>query len=88
MNQYVFYEKPYSHHFFGDATETLIVRDNIIVCHVRTWHDPSVVPGRNRVLSLLVSKPMSQRGKGWRKLTGFEAEQMLDVAEEWIEFFN
>jgi len=54
--------------FAGRAEEVLICKGDTIAAHVRTWDSSSVLD--DQFTGNLRGRPVSQRGSGWRKLTG------------------
>jgi hypothetical protein len=79
---YDIYSRPVRDNFVGGGLETLIVKDGIILEHVRGWDDESVY---DNFRGPLKGKLINQRGRGWRKLSGFEAENVQGWAGELVE---
>lgn len=69
---YDIYERRINSAFAGNGTLSLIVKDGIILAHVRAWDNPQVADDDFK--PALKGQPVARRGKGWRKLSGFEAE--------------
>lgn len=76
---YEIYEKKIESAFAGEGLETLIVKNNVVLAHCRGWDNPYVKDNWNHLAQPLVGKPISKRGKGWRKLMGFA----LENAQPW-----
>lgn len=73
------YERRIKDDFAGEGTESLVVKDNIIVAHVRGWDNPHVVDKNWK--GPLVGKKAGKRGDGWRKLRG----SALENAQAWAK---
>ncbi len=71
------YEKQIKSAFAGAGVQSLIVKDGIILAHVRGWDNPKVVD--NSFEPVLKGQPVNQRGAGWRRLSG----TTLDNAQGW-----
>ncbi len=74
------YVKKTFEHFAGDGAETIVVDDGVIVAHVRGWENPAVV--EEGWQPSLTGQPVNKRGKGFRKLRGFQLENSQCWAED------
>lgn len=74
---YTIYSKPINSPFAGPGVESLVVKNDTILAHVRGWDNPQVVD--DTFEPTLKGKPVSERGRGWRKLRG----EALENAQAW-----
>jgi hypothetical protein len=77
------YEKEFTDSFAGRGKEWLVVKAGTIKAHGLAWDDPSVDCDFD---DRLTGQPVSKRGKGWRKLTGFALENAQGWAVDMVEF--
>ena len=73
------YQKKIENSFAGSGNEYLIVGNGIIQAHGRAWDNLVVVDDNWR--PELTGRPVSGRGTGWKKLTGFD----LENAQPWAK---
>ena len=66
IDRYDIYEKEIKDAFAGAGIESLIVKDDTILTHVRGWGNPSVVDDDWQ--APLAGKPVKAKGRGWHKL--------------------
>ena len=71
------YEKKIQDLFAGAGVEMIVVRDGIIQAHTCGWNNPAIVDDVWQ--SPLEDQPVENRGKGWRRLQGFD----LENAQAW-----
>ena len=71
---YDIYERSINHPSAGHGIESLIVRDGVIVAHVRGWDNPQIVD--TDFDAPLKGQPAYVRGQGWRKLRRADAEPL------------
>jgi hypothetical protein len=79
---YDIYTKPIHDDFAGDGEEYLVVKDDIVLAHGRSWADPAVV---NEFRGSLAGQPISKREKGWSQLRGFDLENAQSWARDVVE---
>lgn len=78
MHKFQVYIKPVSNAFAGKGQEYLIVANDIIRVHGRTWDNSDVVDVFDNALQ---GQHINMRGKGWRKMIG----AALEDAQAWAE---
>lgn len=82
---YLIYTKELKSAFAGDGLEYLIADadDKIVLVHMQSWFNPAVsVQGWE---PQLVGLPLSERGKGWRKLSRVQTALAHGWAEDMVE---
>lgn len=85
---YDIYEKRINSVFAGGGAECLIVKDNIIIAHCRTWDNPQVVDHWDSLRQDLVGCEMTRHiwnAGNWRKLRGLELEDTQGWASDVVE---
>jgi hypothetical protein len=83
---YDIYDKRIEDGFAGSGTESLIVKDGIILAHNRGWDNPSVVA--KNWSAPLQGQPIKATGKGWTKLRGFQAENAQPWARDILNYYG